>query len=68
MSLLINILNTRILAKQNECTIIIIVGVWSASRFEEGVLLNRGGGYPRREFVTLVTSKNLVAALLLRGD
>ena len=26
-----------------------------------------GGGYPRREFVTLITSKNLVAALLLRG-
>ena len=27
-----------------------------------------GGAYPRREFVTLVTSKNLVAALLLHGD
>ena len=26
-----------------------------------------GGGYPRREFVTLVTSKILVAALLLCG-
>ena len=31
------------------------------------VILPGGGVYPRREFVTHVTSKNLVAALLLRG-